>query len=1268
MQVLFVLLAFAIMAFSSYRFGVSIERGHLTREAENMFINIESQLESALQEFETMLGVISETARVKLLNGASYYEMAEYITDITDYASQTANIFGFKAVFAMFNTFSWPEQICFSGESPDIDWAELLTSGKFIPEERDWYIAAVTSRGRIVVTDPYIDFVTGEVVFTYARAIYDNSGERIAIICIDVTLDRIYEFASERHDYGENTWMLLDNRLNVIAHSDDSFLGLHLQNFPSELANVTEELEQAGVIKEHQYVNHVGESRVSNIRQLKNGWFLGVSTLTDAYYTNLRNMQWFLTIIGFGLSAMLSAILVRLAVQRNRAVERTELMLNSSPHCINIWDSSYTNIDCNQTAIDFFGLRDKQEYKERFFEFSPELQPDGISSRVKTEIVMDIALKDGYHHCEWMYKLADGELCPIEITLVRVKYKKDFAVIVYVKDMRKEKAMVQKIAERDTLLSTVNLVAESLLTINSNDSFEDVLIKSMEVLSECNDDDRIHIWRNSNDDEAQVMYHSYMWQRESEYHKPHIPLNTAVPYDELPGWKEYLVHGNIMHGIVSELPIANKKHFELYGVKSVVAIPLHIHGRLWGVFSLNNCRSERTFSDEEVNILRSAGLMMAHAIMRDQMLNSISEEHEKTENLAHWYHSILDAIPLPISVTDENMKWTFVNSTIEQFLGTKRKDLMGKPCSGFGYPICNTDKCGIACFKRGEIQTFFDFNGFSFKADVAALRDLNGEAAGHVEIAYDITEIEMMAKSKAELESASNAKSAFLATVSHEIRTPMNTILGISEIQLQNENHSPETEEAFSQICDAGDLLLNIINDILDLSKIEAGKLDIIPGRYDIPSLINDSIQLNYLRYENKPIKFNIKLDADTPLELYGDEFRIKQVFNNLLSNAFKYTDEGVVELAVSCEADEAAPNNTVLIIKVSDTGVGMNKEQLAKLFDEFARFTSNRTVIGTGLGMSITKRLIDLMNGDIFVESTPGKGTLFTVRLPQKRVGSAVCGKELTEKFNSLNFKSRARLKKTQIIREYMPYGSVLVVDDVASNLQVAKGMLSPYGLKIETASSGFEAIDKIKQGNLYDIIFMDHMMPMMDGIEAVGILRKAGYKHAIIALTANAVVGQEDIFLKNGFNAFISKPIDTRELNVILNDFIRNKKPREMVEAARRKQEDGKAKTVQDIAGKVKTLDISRYFADDAKKAVELLEGKYNNITVEMPDADVELYEITVHGMKSALANIGEKAHSAIAYELEKHAKAREFTAMAEKTPAFIESLKELIEKYKT
>jgi CheY-like chemotaxis protein len=386
----------------------------------------------------------------------------------------------------------------------------------------------------------------------------------------------------------------------------------------------------------------------------------------------------------------------------------------------------------------------------------------------------------------------------------------------------------------------------------------------------------------------------------------------------------------------------------------------------------------------------------------------------------------------------------------------------------------------------------------------------------------------------------------------------MNTIMGITEMQLHTERLPENLREAFGRIHFSGDLLLGIINDLLDLSKIESGKLEIMPARYEVPSLLHEVVQLNKLRFDSSPVKFTLDIGENVPEMLIGDELRIKQVLNNLLTNAFKYTDSG--EIAFSVNAETGADGEVTLVFVVRDPGQGMTEKQTAALFDRYTRFNreKNRAVEGVGLGMNITHNMVKMMNGDIHVESRPGLGSVFTVRLPQRTDGSgAVISREVAKNLAKRQIVNSAQVKKAQILRKYMPYGKVLVVDDTEANLYVAKLLLTPYGLNIQTAASGKEAIERVRGGGVYDIIFMDHMMPVMDGIEAVHIISGMGYAAPIIALTANAVAGQADIFLTNGFDDFVSKPIDMRLLNAILNKYIYDKQAPEVLASAKREKE---------------------------------------------------------------------------------------------------------------
>jgi len=599
-------------------------------------------------------------------------------------------------------------------------------------------------------------------------------------------------------------------------------------------------------------------------------------------------------------------------------------------------------------------------------------------------------------------------------------------------------------------------------------------------------------------------------------------------------------------------------------------------------------------------------------------------------------------------------------------------------CAALDAPIRVDGKLvGVVCVEQSPSEEYFDKREWKIEEQnfASSLADLMALAISGSE----------RRKARENAEMANQTKSSFLANMSHEIRTPMNAILGVTEILIQYESLPEEIEEGLSKIYSSCDLLLGIINDILDFSKIEAGKLDIMPVQYKVASMINDAVNLNMMRIDSKPIEFELNIDENVPAKLVGDELRIKQILNNLLSNAFKYTEAGKVTLSVSSEPIPLISylpehtmsgqlrwlnpdkEGTTLVLSVRDTGLGMTKEQLSRMFDEYSRFYRGKkvSVEGTGLGLAITQRLVTLMDGEIHVESEHGVGSLFIIRLPQEKVDDEVLGKDIKANLQQFRLSYLLHRKRGQVVRDPMPYGSVLIVDDVETNLYVAVGLLKLYKLQIDTAMSGIQAIEKIKQGKMYDTIFMDHMMPEMDGIETTKNLRAMNYTAPIVALTANAVAGQADMFLANGFDDFISKPIDIRQLNAVLNRLVRDKQPPEVIEAARHYKE--KVVSVENKSNQ-NDLFLLESFVRDAHKAVDILDEQVLNKKYDDPKngaEEIRKFTIIVHGIKSSLWNIGEKVLSESALKLEKCGRENNVEIIKETAPAFLKELHSLLEK---
>ncbi|GHS93782.1 hypothetical protein AGMMS50276_05030 [Synergistales bacterium] len=534
-------------------------------------------------------------------------------------------------------------------------------------------------------------------------------------------------------------------------------------------------------------------------------------------------------------------------------------------------------------------------------------------------------------------------------------------------------------------------------------------------------------------------------------------------------------------------------------------------------------------------------------------------------------------------------------------------------------------------------------------------------------------------EAKEAAERASKSKSEFLATVSHEIRTPLNAIIGLSLVELQEDANDAlpvHTQENLDKIYNAGSTLLHIVNDILDISKIEANSLEIIPVDYSLPELINDVVQLNVVRIGEKQIVFDMNIDETLPKKLRGDDIMVKRILNNLLSNAFKYTKEGNVCFDVTWKQEN---DNAKLSFTVKDTGIGIKKDDINKLFTSYSQLDAraNRNIDGTGLGLLITKHIVDMMGGHVEVDSKYGSGSCFVVTLNQILVDSSPICSEIVNDLKNFRFMSDRIGKGRNLIRTHMPYGRVLVVDDVETNLDVAKGLMAPYGLVVDCVTDGREAIEKMRgaendRNAQYDVVLMDHMMPGMDGVEVTRAIRSFGTPYArrvpIIALTANAVSGSEEMFLANGFNGFVSKPIDVIKLDAVLNRWIRDKhndKPRKEV-----KQDAPALESLLPIFH-VEGIDFSAGVTRYSTESIYLqILDSYAASTPELLDKlrypteeGLATYAILVHGLKGSSRAICADDVGQLAEKLEFAAKTKNFKAVIAQNGALIKSVDALL-----
>lgn len=534
--------------------------------------------------------------------------------------------------------------------------------------------------------------------------------------------------------------------------------------------------------------------------------------------------------------------------------------------------------------------------------------------------------------------------------------------------------------------------------------------------------------------------------------------------------------------------------------------------------------------------------------------------------------------------------------------------------------------------------------------------------------------IEMVRRKAQEAEAASRAKDDFLANMSHEIRTPLNAIVGMVELALRSQELPSGEEEYLNEIQAAGEDLLSIIDDILDVTRIASGDLEITEEEYEITSIVHDVVNVIQVMLGEKEIVLQVEISPEIPARLKGDGVRVKQIMMNLLGNAVKYTKKGWIRLEVTSERLPESPDKIQLGVVVSDTGIGIPQEQIEDLFTEFKQANSrrNREAGGSGLGLAICCKLLALMDGTIEAKSEVGKGSRFAFSLPQLIIDDTPC----LDKGFSLSGRETPDGKRREGHRQdtfqttfTAPEARVLIVDDNKVNLKVAEGLLRPYQMQIDTAESGGRAIEKVQSKN-YDLVLMDHMMPEMDGVDATKRIRELGDSYftqlPIIALTANAVRGAREQFIDAGMNDFVPKPIEMRTMDRVLRRWIPAEKLHSGKDTSRQEEkrpmECGEDPASWQMEG-INTSVGMGYSGEDTALYREILsdfmdsiEEKADVIERAFRERDEETYTIEVHSLKSLARSIGAEALSELARELEECGKSGRWSIIEEKTPLLL------------
>ncbi|MDR1916803.1 MAG: response regulator [Synergistaceae bacterium] len=842
------------------------------------------------------------------------------------------------------------------------------------------------------------------------------------------------------------------------------------------------------------------------------------------------------------------------------AKQTTTAMFEGNPHISVMFDDRFNIIDGNPAAIEFMGFSSKEEMLSDFTKLIskgiPEFQPNGQRSIPLLEHLGTVVEK-GYTKFETEFNF-HGDTRIMSVEMKRLPYGDSFTILGFLVDLTAIHKAGNDIIHRDKLLHAVNDAAAALLMPN-RDGFEDALRDGMEKMARSVDVDRVYVWRNYMRNDKLCYRRDFEWLKDAA-----APVNTLdAPYyiESIHEWEAMFSAGKSISGPIRSLSRIEQERLAPYAIQSILVIPIFLQDKFWGFVSFDDCHRERNFSEEEEGILRSGSLLLANAIMRNEndislkkrfeqqaIMSDISQSFISKESMTTLINGALQKMGEFLGVTralivlpdekNDKMRPAYIwrrsedLSAVPDMAGLSeliKSDFPETPPSQGIIPTvyCSdiqTDKkyeilgiAGVKSFIWTPIYVDGKFWGLLSVEERFAARVWNESDAQLVAmvssaisgaVARDVMDKER-SNALEQAVNASKAKGDFLSNMSHEMRTPMNAIIGMTSIG-KSASNIERKDYAFGKIQDASTHLLGVINDILDMSKIEANKLELSFAEFNFEKMLQKVVGVINFRVEEKRQNFTVHIDRRIPHSLISDDQRLAQVITNLLSNAVKFTPEnGDIRLETKLEKEEN--DLCTILIKVTDTGIGISEEQQARLFSSFQQAESgtSRKFGGTGLGLVISKRIVEMMGGRIWIESELGKGATFAFAIQAHRGADEQRNSLLSPGVNWENIR-------------------VLTVDDAPDVLERFSEIASEAGFLCDVASNGEEALAIIEQNGSYDIYFIDWKMEGMDGIALSRRLKEICAGNSVVIMISSvewSVI--EDEALAAGVNSFLSKPL---------------------------------------------------------------------------------------------------------------------------------------------